>query len=241
MVKIAVLTDIHANLPALDAALSAIQQEGCDAIYHIGDVIGIGPYPAECLDKLLALPSIYFIMGNHDAWFINGIPQQTQPEWIRDSEKWTHRQLDDVLRIVVAQWPYVLHQEFAGVSVTFMHYGLQSGSPLFVPINRHPSPADLDEMFAHHRREVVFYGHDHIASDLTGQARYINPGSLGCSATAVARYVILECAEGRYTITPHAVPYDDTPLFNAYVKRQVPEGKLISRVFHGNRRPLPEV
>jgi protein phosphatase len=51
--KIAVMTDVHANLPALAAALDAIRREGCEALFHTGDAIGIGPYPAECLDLLL--------------------------------------------------------------------------------------------------------------------------------------------------------------------------------------------
>ena len=61
--KLAVLTDAHGNLPALEAALGAIRAEGCDAIYHTGDAIGIGPYPAETLDCLLNTPSLYFVMA----------------------------------------------------------------------------------------------------------------------------------------------------------------------------------
>ena len=45
--KIAVLTDVHGNLPALQVALRAIRREGADAIFHTGDAIGIGPFPAE--------------------------------------------------------------------------------------------------------------------------------------------------------------------------------------------------
>ena len=54
--KIAVLTDVHGNLPALQAALSVLRREDADAIFHTGDAIGIGPFPAECLELLLARP-----------------------------------------------------------------------------------------------------------------------------------------------------------------------------------------
>jgi hypothetical protein len=54
--KIAVMTDVHANLPALQAALSTIEQEGYDLLVHTGDAIAIGPYPAETLDVLLSTP-----------------------------------------------------------------------------------------------------------------------------------------------------------------------------------------
>ena len=65
--RIAVLTDAHGNLPALQVALAALQREGCDAIFHTGDAIGIGPCPAECLDLLLNTPRVRPVMGNHDA------------------------------------------------------------------------------------------------------------------------------------------------------------------------------
>jgi predicted phosphodiesterase len=51
--RIAVITDAHAYLPALGAALTAIRADGPDAVYHTGDAIGIGPFPAETLDRLL--------------------------------------------------------------------------------------------------------------------------------------------------------------------------------------------
>ena len=54
--KIAILTDVHGNLPALQVALRAIRREGADAIFHTGDAIGIGPFPAECLELLLSTP-----------------------------------------------------------------------------------------------------------------------------------------------------------------------------------------
>lgn len=64
--KIAILTDVHGNLPALQVALRAIRREGADAIFHTGDAIGIGPFPAECLELLLSTPGMNLICGNHD-------------------------------------------------------------------------------------------------------------------------------------------------------------------------------
>ena len=48
--KIAILADVHANLPALRAALADAEQQGCERLYHAGDLIAIGPYPAEVID-----------------------------------------------------------------------------------------------------------------------------------------------------------------------------------------------
>jgi predicted phosphodiesterase len=82
--KIIVMTDAHANLPALQAALAAIQAEGYDQLVHTGDAIAIGPYPAESLDLLLATPNIRFTKGNHDQWFAEGLPNPIPDKPRRD-------------------------------------------------------------------------------------------------------------------------------------------------------------
>lgn len=125
-VRFAVITDVHANLPALDAALARIDDAGCDFIVHTGDAIGIGPYPAETLGRMLARPDMRFIMGNHDALFAFGLPSP-RPSWFSAEEeahqRWTHAQLDRGLRESVRQWPYRFTIPVDRSSITFCHYG----------------------------------------------------------------------------------------------------------------------
>jgi predicted phosphodiesterase len=83
--KIAVIADAHANLPALEAALKAIGEEKCDAIFHVGDAIAIGPYPAECVDLLLSTPNLKSVTGNHEQYYVKGIPTP-RPKWMSDGE-----------------------------------------------------------------------------------------------------------------------------------------------------------
>jgi diadenosine tetraphosphatase ApaH/serine/threonine PP2A family protein phosphatase len=61
---IAILSDIHGNLEALTAVLADIEQQGVEAIYCLGDVVGYGPNPRECLD--LARNFRLTLLGNHD-------------------------------------------------------------------------------------------------------------------------------------------------------------------------------
>jgi putative phosphoesterase len=236
--RIAVLTDVHANLPALQAALEDIRREGCDAIYHTGDAIAIGPQPAECLDLLLRTPDVRLLMGNHDAWFVDGLPQP-QPPWMSDGEvahqRWVHAQLDPSLRPVVARWPHVVREEWEGVRVVLAHYEPADSDSGFAPAIRDAGPDELDRLFAHYGADVAFYGHTHTASDVTGRARYVNPGSLGCHREALARYLVLECCGGRYTVEQRAAPYDDGPLFEAFERRRVPERAFLYRAFFGGR------
>ena len=62
--RIAVLSDIHANLPALEAVLEALGR--VDAIWNLGDVVGYGPHPDEVVARLRELGAVG-VRGNHDA------------------------------------------------------------------------------------------------------------------------------------------------------------------------------
>jgi predicted phosphodiesterase len=236
--KIAVLTDAHANLPALEAALQAIAAEGCEAIYHTGDAIAIGPQPRECVELLLNTPNLQPSMGNHEAWFVHGLPRP-QPAWMSDGEvahqHWVHAQLGSALRAVVARWPWVIQETLAGVRVTLLHYEPAAAPAYFAPVVHDRQPEGMDRLFARHAADLVCYGHDHVAADVSGRARYVSPGSLGCSREAVACFLVLECAPGSVAVHKRAVPYDDTPLFEAFERRQVPERAFLYQAFFGGR------
>ena len=236
--RIVVITDVHANLPALEAVLESIQAEGYDAIFHTGDAIAIGPYPAECLELLLNMPNSRFVMGNHDACFVNGVPTP-QPAWMSDGEvqhqHWTHERLDPQMRSMLAEWPYVSEHDFEGVKTAFVHYGLDPSEQGFQPVIRDATAADLDRMFAVHDAELIFYGHDHRKSDVEGRVRYVNTGSLGCYSQAIARYCVVEFHRGQYRVEHRGVPYNDAELLRAFERRSVPDRKFIYRTFFGGR------
>ena len=236
--KLAILTDVHANLPALEAALDAIDREGYDELIHTGDVVGTGPHPAECLDVLLNARNVRFLMGNHDAWFAHGLSAEEFSRMTaneRAHQDWTHQQIDPRLRSVVAQWPYVVERVIAEVSVTFLHYPLADGHRTFAPLLKNPGVADLDRLFGTGESRLVFYGHYHLFSDVQGRTRYITPGSVGCHDRAVARYAVVEFRAGRYEIAYRNAPYDDASLFQDFEKRKVPEREFIYRAFFGGR------
>ncbi|MEZ4511770.1 MAG: metallophosphoesterase family protein [Chloroflexota bacterium] len=261
--KVAIMTDVHANLPALEAALAAIAREGCDQIIHLGDVIGIGPYPSECLERMLNVTQMEFVMGNHDEWFANGLPRP-QPEWMSNGEvahqRWTHEQLDSALRVVVGQWPYVWRQQVGETAVLFTHYGLHPTQRGFAPVVKPATAVSLNQLFdkvlppqidGGRRTEdggqrisvvgrpssVLFYGHDHAHADISdGGRRFVNPGPLGVGREAVARFTTAVFSPHQPpAITHHAVAYDDRELYATFEKRQVPERSFLYRVFYGGR------
>jgi len=238
--RIIVFTDVHGNLPALNAVLGEVNKRGYDTIIHLGDVINTGPYPAECLDLLLETPRIQFVMGNCDARFVDDPPKPRNAR-INDGEslhmQWTREQLRPQLKDILAQWPYFLENEFEGVKATFVHYGLtkdESGRTGW----GHLPAGGLDEMFTMYDTPLVFYGHTHQFLDIQGHKRYINPGSLGCSETAAARYCVAEFHKGNYTIEHHTVGYDDKELYESFEKRRVPNRHFIYKKNFGGRFPI---
>ena len=99
--RIIVITDLHANLPALEAVLAVVSTEGYDLLVHTGDAIAIGPHSPECLDLLLKTPTVRCVVGNHEAFYVDGLPDPL-PAWMDEGEfahqQWVHRQLGDQRR-----------------------------------------------------------------------------------------------------------------------------------------------
>ncbi len=236
--RIVVTTDLHANLPALQAVLQAVRAEGYDLLFHTGDAIGIGPQPRECLDLLLSTPRIRLVMGNHDAYYAHGLPEPRPPSMSEEEaahHRWVHRQLGAEARGLVQQWPYQIAEEHEGLRMLFVHYGLTGPGQEYAPVVRHATAQDLDAIFDQAVSEIVFYGHNHEPSNKTGRARYVNPGSLGCASEAIARYFVVNCAHGHYELLQQAVPYDDRELFQAFETQDVPAREFICSTFFGGR------
>lgn len=236
--KIIVFSDVHANLPALKAMIKDIKHESYDAAFHTGDAIGIGPFPAETLETLLNIPKIHPIMGNHDAWFVNGLPKP-RPNWLTDEElshyRWTYERINSNLKPVIAQWPYLAEHEFEGLKTAFVHYTLtKCGKNISLVIND-PITKDMDKLIGHHSSLLVFHGHSHHSSDIKRTVRYINPGSLGCYHEPIARYVVAKFHKGKVNIEQREVGYDDTILYNAFETLKIPKRKFIYSAFFGDR------
>ncbi len=86
-----VLSDIHANLTALEAVLS--DAGSYDAVWCLGDTIGYGPDPNECLERLQSLPNLQCLIGNHDQAALGLIPITRFNQDARQATTWTQAQL----------------------------------------------------------------------------------------------------------------------------------------------------
>lgn len=241
MIKLGVFSDVHANLPALQAVLAFFEDEACNRIFHLGDAVAIGPYPLESLELLLATPNLDLIMGNHDMWYAHGLPRP-HPEWMSDGElqheQWTHAQLSETHKKVVRTWKLAIEEEIDGVKIAFTHFGVEDNRRDFKSIIRNPLAGNLDRIFAEHTHtDLVLYGHTHTISHMQGMARYVNPGSVGCTTTAIANCLTITIEGGVFEIRQYYISYDDTAVLRAFDEREVPARDFLRQTFYGGRFP----
>lgn len=233
--KIGIFQDIHANLPAFETAIDFFRKKQCAKIYHVGDLIGIGPYPREVFDLAMATEELEFIMGNHDYWFAFGIPSPRPPLMSVEEEehqRWNHQQIGEEKRDLAKSWKFVRQLDFGqGRRVTFLHYGYDEKLNWFKDYIKTPNSKNLDQLFSEFQSDLIFYGHHHEASDFTGNSRYVNLGSAGCFHRSEVRLGILEIFEDRMELNKFSIHYEDNGLMEAFEQRKVPARDFITKNF----------
>ena len=123
--RILVFSDIHANLTALEAVLG--QAGKVDAYWFLGDLVGYGPDPNECVDRVSKLPSLICLLGNHDAAAIEEIDVESFNPEARFSLEWVRRELPPEHFSYLAALPAI----YADDQVTLAHGSPRS--PVFEP------------------------------------------------------------------------------------------------------------
>jgi len=188
-VRIAVLSDVHSNLHALQAVLAEVDAGAFDELWCLGDVVGYGPRPNECA-AIVRERATVCLAGNHDLVVLGKIPMSAFADDAGIAALWTQRALDGDARTFLE---------------TLEPLAMRPGAELF-----HGSPRDpvwdyvLSEdaaryTFAATSEPLVLVGHSHVALELSsdglglyggkadagtqlelsGPRRLLNPGSVG--------------------------------------------------------------
>ena len=236
--KIGLISDIHGNLPALKVILDKFKKEECDYIYCLGDIIAIGPFSKECIELLLTLPNIKFVMGNHEEYFVKGIlnvSSESMSEGEMQHQIWTANSLNDEIREIMCKFPYLIQETIEGINVAFMHYALtdKENNKTFKSLEKNVTEESMNNLFKEVDVEVIFLGHEHNASNITGEKHYINIGSSGCTKEDITHCTIVEFEDQNYDIKVHEMKYEKDKVLRELYKREVPEREIISKIFFG--------
>lgn len=193
--RLAALYDIHANLPALEAAVAAVEREGVELIVIGGDVLP-GPMPRETLEYLrsLSIPAVY-LRGNGDREVLAvraGATPQAVPERFHPMMRWVAEQLDDDQVRWIEQWPATVQMHLPHLGdVLFCHATPRSDTELFTAAS---ADAVLQRIFALETADVVVCGHTHMQFEREfGRLRIINAGSVGMAVgTGGAEWLLID-------------------------------------------------
>ena len=156
--RLLLLSDIHANLAALEAALSDARERGFEQVVCLGDALGYGPQPREVLSRLRALEA-GCVLGNHEWWALrlaSGHGDVQEGGVVARALRWQLERLSPDDLAWVAGWPECREQELCGVLTRFRH-----GSPLSL-LTYVNSLSSARAAFAAWDGALCFVGHTHL-------------------------------------------------------------------------------
>jgi len=180
-VRVAVLNDIHGNLPALEAVLAEARAAGVDHVIVGGDVVP-GPMMGETVDLLRALEiSVEFLLGNGETATLHAMSGRDDPrvpEAYRPLMRWTAARLEGKHGAFLAGWPKTLRLLVGGIGdVVFCHATPRDDNEVFTKLT--PDEV-IRPMFDGVTAELVVCGHTHMPFDrMLGSTRIVNSGSVG--------------------------------------------------------------
>jgi putative phosphoesterase len=235
--KVAVLADIHANLPALKAVLADMSIQFCNRIYHAGDLIAIGPYPAEVVD-LARNNGMICVQGNHDQLITTGIPPEPTAN-MADGEfmhqHWTHSRLNLERRNFIRGFPIKVEEVIEGIKLTIVHFALSAAGNTFMRLDPRAGIEGILDAFSNTPGELVCFGHIHtrpINQQFNGR-HFLNPGVVGVNNDGTAEYAVIEIIGGSFRIELRKVKYDRELLLRRYDELEIPARDFIRKTFFG--------
>ena len=174
--RYAIISDIHGNLDALEAVLRCTRERRVEHIVCLGDVVGYGPQPAECL-QLLQKHDSTIIAGNHDFAVAGKIDISNFNVYAREATLWTREHLDEAALAVLADLPLVI--ELDGFTVV---HGTLHTPELFdyvqTSFDAHLSMQQMQHplCFIGHSHVPIIFVQDEVVSYQLDREIEINPG-----------------------------------------------------------------
>ena len=214
MVRLALISDQHANDVAFRAVIEDIERVGADDIVCLGDVAQGGDKPAETLDRLAVL-GCDTVLGNADAFLLE-VPTDSNEE-VTEAQlarrEWTLSQLDDSHLEQIRSFAPVVRREVDGVRMLFFHASPRHYEDVLLP----ESGDEALEPYLGHDAALLAGGHTHLQwTRQIGDALYVNPGSVGLSwdrhtdppvRRELAEWALVTVQDGVVAVEFRQVPY----------------------------------
>ncbi len=213
-VRLALLSDQHANDVAFRAALEDVERLGVEEIVCLGDVVQGGTEPAQTLDRLAAV-GCETVLGNADAALLEVPTDSPEPitERFLEVREWTLAQLGSSQLEQIRSFAPVVSRELDGVSLLLFHGSPRSYDDVLLP----ELEGEALEPFLGHDAALLAGGHTHLQwTRRIEDALYVNPGSVGISydrhedppvLRPLAEWALVTVVDGAVAVEFRQVPY----------------------------------
>jgi predicted phosphodiesterase len=249
--RLAVLSDIHGNLAALEAVLADIEAQGePDAYLVLGDLAAFCPWPSETLARLQDLPEVLFLQGNTDRYLVTGQRPKSPPvrspkDWATMPDKlveiganfrWTVERLSYDDYEFLRDLPTRFDLDVPGYGrVVAVHANAQDDETALLP----DAPDDeMRDYFADLDARLVLYGHTHRPVDrVVDDLRIINDGSVGMPLDGDPRpaYALLDFEDDACEVTIRRVAYDRESVLAGLERFDHPAKEWVGRLLREAR------
>jgi putative phosphoesterase len=224
---VALLGDIHANLPALEAVITHAQAHSAEQFWNTGDFLGYGAFPNEIFDCLRHVGA-QSVIGNYDYKVLN-FPQK-KIKWKKNKKpgkylafKWANRHLSPENERYLRSLPEKMRFIIEGWNILMVHGSSESIDEMVTA----GTPKERLELLAESgEADMIVNGHTHqqFARQVKG-VWFINPGSVGRPGDGDPRaaYTLLNIEKGNVSINPFRIDYDIERAVDAIRTAGLPE------------------
>ncbi|HEX2077213.1 MAG TPA: metallophosphoesterase family protein [Longimicrobium sp.] len=236
--RLALISDVHANLPALEAVLDDIRRRGdVDAVYHLGDLVGYAPWPDETVERIRT-EGIAGVAGNYDSTVATDYrhcgckyEDPRQEELSHLSYAWTREHVSARTRAFLGALPFRLDLRPLGGHVPGPRVILVHGAPTLNTLYWTAERTDdfclkMAEQAGARTGDVVCFGHTHLPWQREVQGiRFVNTGSVGRPKDGDWRacYVVLSVDDVRVAAEFARVEYDVERAMDAIRRSGLPD------------------
>lgn len=237
--KLAVIADIHGNLPALEAVLEDVSLQGADRLVVNGDMVNRGPRNVEVLERL-AVTDAPLVLGNHDdllrMWVDrdHGLPTEWFGDPFWEGTAWCARQLEQAGLVDALRDLPMIHRIELPEAPRLL---IAHGSPRHYRegYGRYLSDEDIEEIGGDFGAEVLVGSHTHVPMLRSHQGvTVVNSGAVGTpfNGDRRAQYLMLSLSDGVWLPEFRQVAYDrERALRDFQESGYLEEGGLSARIF----------
>lgn len=225
--RIAVISDVHSNLPALQKFLEIAKQENVEKIWCAGDIVGYNPYPEEVVEIFMRekIPSV---MGNHDWAVANN--DFTNFNWAAAiAGKWTRERLGATHLAFLASLPEMLRFEVHGKKICICHGSPEDRDCYVYPFEATKALLEIASA------DLLILGHTHVQFvQKFDRGIILNPGSIGQPRDGIWEpgYAIIEIGKEGIEVSLKRFEYALEEVVKKFGETELPEA-LANRLYYG--------